>query len=102
MRLEEYIVLETLNIASTRHSRPGAVGELPDYGATAAQIAEVVNTDERFARERQALGRLSTQEVAGQLRNLARGPRTRREPLVERTHSRRWRLTEAALKVLIA
>lgn len=90
MNAREFYVLEAMNIATTRYKRKGH-----GFEATAAQIAEVLNTDERIAP-------LTSLQVGATLRALAQGLPKRRAPLVERVDTRRWRLSRAGLEVLCA
>jgi len=92
----ELAVLDALNIASTRYRRKGN-----DYEATAAQIAKVLNTDERI-QGTVTIPRLTPVEVGASLRLLGQGHPTRRAPLVEKIDTRRWRLTDTGVSVLSA
>lgn len=99
MKLDEYIVLEALNIASTIHRQDRT------YQATAAQVAHVLQTDRRFERERRALGDTlipNARWVGARLRALHLGRPVRRAQLVSRVTTRAWTLTTAALEVLTA
>ena len=93
MNAREFYVLEAVNIATTRYKRKG------HYEATAAQIAEVLNTDERIGCP---FFPLTSLQVGATLRQLARDWPARRSPLVERVDTRRWRLSSAGLEVLSA
>ena len=98
MNLREYMVLDALNIASTVHGR-FVKGEGRHYQATAAQIAETMLTDDRYGPE---YDWATPGAVAMCLRQLAKGYPERREPLVERATTKKWRLTRAGCRVLLA
>jgi hypothetical protein len=90
----EFYVLDAMNVATTRYKRRGH-----GFEATAAQIAEVLNTDERFGCP---FFPLTSLQVGTTLRALAQDWSKRRAPLVERVDTRRWRLSRAGLEVLCA
>lgn len=92
MTHRELAVLDAVNIATTRYRRPGR-----SFEATAAQITEVLNTDERIQDEYPIS--LTTREVAATL-VLLRKKWTRHYPLVDKIDSRRWRLTSAGCDAL--
>lgn len=87
----EWFVLNAVNIATTRYRRPGH-----DYEATAAQIAEVFNTDERVNWHGMLL---DPRQVGETLKRMAQGWPTRREPLVKKI-GRCWAMTYAGVRVL--
>ena len=93
MNLREFVVLDVLNIASTKHQRDG------EFQASAAEMIEVFRADGRWEAERQIMG-FNERLMGASLGHLSRGWPTRREPLVERHGSRRWRLTNAGVRVL--
>lgn len=95
MTHRELAVLDALNIASTRYRRKGN-----DYEATAAQIAEVLNSDDRI--QGAVAIHLSPAQVGASLRLLAQGHPVRRAPLAEKIDARRWRLTDTGVSVLSA
>ncbi len=99
MTHRELAVLEALNIASAIHSRPVRDGERI-FQATAAQIAEALNTDDYV---QGAYGRTHTPaEVGSTLGRMAKGWPYRRAALVERVNTRRWRLADAGLEAMSA
>jgi hypothetical protein len=102
MRMRELAVLEALNIASTRHSRhdPNEPGR--GYQATAAQIAEVLATDERFAEYGLDLSARQIGATLAALHDRGRGTYSKLpEALVERVGSRRWRLSQGGVDGLL-
>lgn len=94
MNDREWFVLNAVNIATTRYRRPGN-----GYEATAEQIAEVFNFDDRLNWHGMVLG---TRQVGETLKYMAQGWPRRHQPLVEKIDSRRWHLTDAGARVLNA
>lgn len=99
MTNREWLILDALNVASTIH------WDQLGYGATAAQIVDVIGLDERMIADYTAeLRDLNARQVAKHLGEMAKGPPTRRAPLVQcvRPGSTRWRHSEAGLEVAVA
>lgn len=105
MTPQEHAILDAINFASTRHR------DERGYGCTAAQIAEVLNTDERLAAEyAPALLALNGRQIGNHLALLCgaragftdRTENGHRPPLVARYPDRpdRVYLTHAALDAL--
>jgi ABC-type tungstate transport system substrate-binding protein len=94
----EYAVLNAVNVATTQWRRPGH-----DFEATAEQIAETLMTDERFAIYAAMVDGwpLSGRQVGATLGAMGAEGRIY-GPLVERVDTRRWRLADKGLEVLIA
>lgn len=103
MTIKEHFVMDGLNIASTIHSHPKyrTSTNRGGYRATAAEIAEVLNTDKRFEEEMPWV-LIDAQWVGCVLRELAKGYPRRRAALVARVDSRGWHLTDAACHALNA
>lgn len=99
MTTQEAAILDAVNIASTLYRRAGH-----DFEATAAQITEVLNTDERLRAEyAPALLDLNSRQVGRYMSGLLGHHKyPRPEPLVTRLPGARYRLTRAALKAMIA
>lgn len=98
MTLNEFAVLDALNIASTRQPAPGE-----DFWGTAAGVAEVLRTDDRF----KDYPKLDARACGYVLRACVARPGVTRTPLVEQVGRRhggalKWRLTRAACQALIA
>lgn len=101
MNLREYVVLDALNIASTQYGKWDREAHERHFQATTAQIVEVFKTDSRFVAERRIMG-FNTRSMGASLGRLGRGMPIRREPLVRRVGTKKWRLTDAGVKVLSA
>lgn len=98
MTLEEFAVLDALNIASTVEGGPG------DYWGTTQGVASVLANDKRFA----TYPKLDSKQVGYVMRGLQKGILYRwNAPLVEvvgRRHggARKWRLTYDGIKAISA
>lgn len=93
MNHAELAVLDAVNIATAIYRRKGH-----NFEATAAQIAEVLNADERIQKEFPV--QMTTAQVGVELRALAGHRLFRFVPLVEKVDSRRWRLTAFGCKAM--
>lgn len=94
MTVHEFRILEAMNVASARYGAGWTRDRDTAWWARASQIADA------FLDEYGQV--LSAVEVAGALREMAKGHPRRRAALVERDKRRpaRWRMTDAGVGVL--
>lgn len=97
MTLNEFAVLDALNIASCQQPAPGE-----DFWGTAAGVAEVLSTDDRFKDYPKLDARACGYVLRGCMSRI-----NVHAPLVEQVGRRhggalKWRLTRAACQALIA
>jgi hypothetical protein len=92
MTIEEFAVLSAVNIASTRHQ----IGQ--EFQATARQIAEVLNTDDRLRVDFPDV-ELTPLQTGQHLRYLA-DERWAFGALVQRVGTKKWQLTSSGARVL--